>query len=262
MWRTIPEPKFEDIIVEYLDEGKVAVVSLNRPKKFNAFTFEQFDKFRQTMEYLGRRGSDVRAIVVTGVGKHFTAGLDLTSAMQMQELKNAGDESDPARAGQQFFGVVNALQEGLSSCEKVKVPVIAAVHGFCIGAGVDLISACDIRYCSKDTKFTIREVDIGLAADVGTLQRFPKVVGNDSWTRELAYTARFFDPEEAMKYGFVSKVFESAEATKKAAIDLAKLIASKSPVAVAASKQSIVYSRDHSVQEGLDHIATINSAML
>jgi delta(3,5)-delta(2,4)-dienoyl-CoA isomerase len=125
-----------------------------------------------------------------------------------------------------------------------------------------MISACDIRYCAKDTKFTIKEVDVGLAADVGTLQRFPKVVGNDSWTRELAYTARNFDSTEALEKGFVSKVLDTREQCIEEAIKLATFIASKSPVAVTASKQSLNYSRDHSVQEGLDHIATINAVML
>ncbi len=150
----------------------------------------------------------------------------------------------------------------MSSLEKVRVPVIAAIHGYCIGAGVDLTSACCIRMCSKDSVFTIKEVDIGLCADIGTIQRFQKVVGNESWARELAYTARNFGYEEALKFGFVSHVYDTAEECLKQAIALANVIASKSPVAVATSKQSIVYSRDHTVQEGLDHVALLNSVML
>ena len=140
--------------------------------------------------------------------------------------------------------------------------MIAAIHGYCIGAGVDLASACDIRICAKDTKFTIKEVDIGLAADIGTLQRFQKVVGNESWARELAYTARFFNHEEALQRGFVSSIHENKEEVLKQALALAQVIAAKSPVAVSTSKRSIVYSRDHTVQEGLDHISTLNASML
>jgi len=129
----------------------------------------------------------------------------------MQGLRSSGDDKDPARAGLDFFNVVGPLQESVSSLEHVRVPVIAAVNGLCIGAGVDLTSAADIRIASKSAKFTIKEVDIGLAADIGTIQRFQKIVGNDSWTRELAFTARFFSPEEALERGFLSKVTDTPE---------------------------------------------------
>lgn len=154
------------------------------------------------------------------------------------------------------------LQQSVSSLEKCRVPVIAAIHGFCIGAGVDLASAADIRICSKDTKFTIKEVDIGLAADIGTLQRFQKVVGNDSWARELAFTARYFDADEALVRGFVSKVADTPEACLNEAIALAVQIAGKSPIAVSTTKASLNFSRDHPVQAGLDHILLLNSVML
>ena len=172
MWRTVVEPNFEEVKVSYLDDGKVAVVKMNRAKKFNAITFEMFDKIKAVFEYLGRNGSEVRAIVFTGEGANFTSGLDLKSAMQMQGMRSTGSDRDPARASFDFFQVVTPLQESVSSLEKVRVPVIAAVNGLCIGAGVDLSSAADIRICSKTAKFTIKEVDIGLAADIGTLQRF------------------------------------------------------------------------------------------
>ena len=167
MWRTITEPNHEEVKVQYLNEGKVAVVTMNRPKKFNAITFQMFDKIKEVFQYIGRPGSEVRAIVFAGEGKHFTAGLDLKSAAEMQGLRNA--DKDPARAGLDFFQVVSPLQESVSSLEKVRVPVIAAINGLCIGAGVDLCSAADIRIASKGSRFTIKEVDIGLAADIGTL---------------------------------------------------------------------------------------------
>jgi len=140
--------------------------------------------------------------------------------------------------------------------------VIAVAHGYCIGAGIDLLSACDIRICSEDTKFTIKEVDIGICADIGTIQRFQKIVGNDSWVRELAYTARFFSSAEARANGFISTILKDKDEALKHAEGIAKLIASKSPVAVNVTKQSILFSRDHTVQQGLDHIKTLNGAML
>ena len=142
------------------------------------------------------------------------------------------------------------------------MPVICAVHGYCIGAGVDLITACDIRLATADAKLTIKEVDIGICADLGTIQRFQKVVGNDSWTRELAYTARFFTGAEALSKGLFSQVYDTRERCVEEAYKLARVIASKSPVAVNITKKSLNYSRDHTVEEGLNHIAELNGVML
>ena len=228
-------------------------------------TGQAFDELKAVMEYLGRIDSEVRAIVLTGNGKHFSAGLDLKAAQDMNKLKvdPDKDDQDPARSSLKFLhGMVKPIQESVSSIELVRVPVIAAMHGFVIGGGIDMSSACDVRYASKDTKFTIKEVDIGLAADIGTLQRFQKVVGNDSWTRELCYTSRIFTPDEALEKGFLSKVLATQEECVQEAIKLATLIATKSPVAVTTTKQSLCYSRDHTVQEGLDHICWLNSVML
>ena len=180
----------------------------------------------------------------------------------MQNFKTSGAQKDPARAAIDFFQVVQPLAECVASLEKVRVPVIASMNGLVIGAGIDFTSAADIRYCSRGTTFTIKELDYGLAADIGTLQRFQKVVGNKSWARELALTARFFSAEESLEHGFVSKVTDTPEQCLEEAIKTAKLIAEKSPVAITATKLSLIYSRDNSVQAGLDHIATLNSAML
>ena len=137
--------------------------------------------------------------------------------------------------------------------------MIACVHGFCVGGGVDLMTACDIRYCTQDAWYSVKEVDIGLAADIGTLQRFPKIVGNDSLVRELVYTARKFTSEEANRLGLVSKIVPDYEALIKAGLELAKEIASKSPVAVQGSKINLIYSRDHSVDESLKFIVSVFS---
>jgi enoyl-CoA hydratase len=160
------EPKLEEISLRYLDEGKVAIVALNRPKKYNAIRWENFFEIKQVMDYLQRQGSEVRAIILTGIGKHFTAGIDLNSAMDLQKLK---DGEDPARNAMAILNMGGPLQDALSSLSTVRVPVIAAVHGLCIGAGVDLVSACDIRICEKASKFTIKELEIGMATDIGTL---------------------------------------------------------------------------------------------
>ena len=158
--------------------------------------------------------------------------------------------------------LIAPLQRQTTIVEKCRVPVISALHGYVIGAGVDLASASDIRICSKDAKFSIKEIDLGMCADLGTIQRFQKIIGNDSFFRELAYTGRFFSPDEALKQGFVSAVAENKEECFKKAFALAKEIAQKSPVGIATLKQNIVYSRDHTVDEGLNHILLLNMAML
>lgn len=146
--------------------------------------------------------------------------------------------------------------------EQVRVPVIAAINGLCLGAGNDFITTCDVRICTTSSRFSIKEVDLGLASDIGVHQRFQKIVGNSSTARELAFTGREFTAAEALRLGYVSQVTQSNEECLAAALKLASTIASKSPVAVSTSKMSIVYSRDHSVQDGLNHIALLNSVML
>ncbi|XP_039510158.1 delta(3,5)-Delta(2,4)-dienoyl-CoA isomerase, mitochondrial-like [Pimephales promelas] len=141
-------------------------------------------------------------------------------------------------------------------------PVIVAVHGGCIGGGVDLITACDIRLCTQDAWFQIKEVDIGLAADVGTLQRLPKVIGSRSLVNELAFTARKMHADEAKSCGLVSRVFPDKEAMMAGALEMAGEIASKSPVGVQGTKVNLLYSRDHSVAESLDYMSTWNMSML
>jgi Delta3,5-Delta2,4-dienoyl-CoA isomerase len=134
------------------------------------------------------------------------------------------------------------------------VRVICILHGAAIGIAIDISSACDIRVASRDTKLSIKEVDIGLAADLGTLQRFPRLVGNDSWTRELALSGRFFSASEALERGFVSYVLESQGKALEKGMDIAKTIVLKSPVAVQGTKILLDYSRDHTVREGITRL--------
>lgn len=243
--------------------GTIHSVIINRPKKMNAVSFEAMHEIRHYLEnHINPFASGARVVVFYGEGKHFTAGLDLGSAADIGDVGKPEEDADVARKSVRIYDHVLWLQDHVSALEKCRVPVICAITGYCIGAGVDLSSACCIRLASKDAKFTIKEVDIGLAADIGTLQRFQKVIGNESWARELAYTARYFGAEEALSKGFLSSVYETRDQCLEAAYALAKTIASKSPVAVNATKKSIIFSRDHSVAEGLNHIALMNGAML
>lgn len=203
---------------------------------------------------------ECRVIVLSAAGKIFCAGID------MQDMMNLGqklvEHDDVARKCKILQQKIRSYQDSFTAIEKCPKPVIAAVHNACIGAGIDMISAADIRYCTSDAWFQIKEVDIGLAADVGTLQRFPKIVGSDSLTRELVYTARKFTSSEALQCGFISRLFDNQESLLENSMKLAEEIASKSPVAVQGSKINLIYSRDHSVSESLDYIAIYNQAML
>ncbi|KAJ3408065.1 putative enoyl CoA hydratase [Chytridiales sp. JEL 0842] len=208
--------------------------------------------------YQIKSDSDVRAVVISGGdSKGFSAGLDLGDFTSLLSF-----EGDHARAALKFLPMVDLMQESFTAIEECNKPVVAAIHGVCIGGGVDLITACDIRYCSEDALFSVREVDIGLAADVGTLQRLPKVVGNQSWVREVCMTARNFGAAEASQQGLVSGVVKDKAVLVEHCMKLAKSLASKSPVAVAGTKHVLNYSRDHTVAEGLKYVGLWNASML
>ncbi|KAI8884967.1 ClpP/crotonase [Backusella circina FSU 941] len=239
-----------------VDTDGVAQVILNRPKKLNAFNDQQVNDVRDTFRAINDDDS-IKVVVVSGSGRMFTAGLDLSET----QLKSLGT-GDPARAAFKNRGHIQNFQNAFTAIEECSKPVIAAVHSACFGAGVDLITACDIRYCTKDAFFCVKEIDVGLAADVGSLQRLPKVIGNHSLVRELCYTGRNMYAKEALECGFVNKVEENYDALLAEALKVAKNIASKSPVALVGTKHLLNYSRDHSVAEGLAYTVTWNAAML
>ncbi|KAG0374376.1 MAG: ClpP/crotonase-like domain-containing protein [Linnemannia gamsii] len=233
----------------------VAHVELNRPKKLNAINDAMWADIGAVFNQL-RDDEDVRSIVLSGSGRCFTSGLDLFS------LNLPIVQDDPSRTAFKIRPFIKKLQDSLTAIEICDKAVVAAIHGPCIGGGIDITTACDIRYASKDAYFSVKEVDIGLAADVGTLQRLPKVVGNIGWVRELCLTGRNFDSKEALEQGFISKILPDHEAVLAAALATAKVIAEKSPVAAMGTKHVLNYSRDHTVQEGLDYTATWNQVML
>ena len=155
------------------------------------------------------------------------------------------DKSDPARSALAFLPVIHGMQDAISAIEKCRQPVIAAVHGACIGAGLDLITACDIRFCSKDALFCVKEVDLAITADLGVFQRLPKLIGNVGWIKEVALTGRPFSSQEAFKQGLINQVFDSPDAllgflslysSLEGAFPLARTIAEKAPVAVVGIK--------------------------
>lgn len=239
-------------------DAHVATVRLNRPDKANAMNWAMWQDIRSAMQWADRT-PEVRVVIVEGEGKHFTSGIDLTMMMGLQaQIK---DDCE-GRSREKLRALVLELQDTLSSIDRCRKPVLAAIHGGCVGGGVDLISCTDMRYCSADAYFTIKEIDIGMVADVGTLQRLPKLIGNQGIVREMAFTGRKVLADEAQRIGLVNQVYESREALQAGVREMAALIASKSPLSIRGTKEMLNYSRDHSVADGLNYIATWNAAML
>uniref|UniRef100_A0A8C7BC16 Delta(3,5)-Delta(2,4)-dienoyl-CoA isomerase, mitochondrial n=1 Tax=Neovison vison TaxID=452646 RepID=A0A8C7BC16_NEOVI len=255
--REEPDHNYESLRVTAAQKH-ILHVQLNRPEKRNAMN-KAF--WREMVECFNKiaQDPDCRAVVISGAGKLFTAGIDLMD-MALEILQPQGD--DVARTSWYLRSLISKYQETFSVIEKCPKPVIAAIHGACVGAGVDLITACDIRYCAQDAFFQVKEVDIGLAADVGTLQRLPKVIGNQSLVNKLAFTCRKMMADEALGSGLVSRVFPDEVQMLDAAFTLAAEISTKSPMAVQSTKINLVYSRNHSVAEGLNYAATWNMSML
>lgn len=257
-------PEYEFLEILHCDSEGVMLILLNRPRKRNAVHAKLWKEIGSVFRQLPCIASP-RAIVLAGNGKDFCAGIDLLDPSLMMGAPNTSDGSGNcvARIGlSTILPKVQEMQECFTALEKCPIPVIAAVHGNCIGAGIDLIAAADVRWCAPETVFSVREVVIGLTADVGVLQRLPKIAGgNQSLVRELCLTGRNFDAKEAAALGLVSRITSSDNIVQEA-LQLARRIACLSPVAVQGTKKAILYARDHSVQDGLEQVAYFNSLAL
>jgi len=246
-------PTFETL--ELCVDNHVAEVYLNRPDKANAMNAPMWDELQACFEWLDQEPT-VRAVILAGNGRHFCAGIDLEMLAGV-----AGDEQELGRRMEAFRRHVLKLQGNLTAIERCRKPVLAAIHNTCVGGGIDMVTCCDMRYASEDAWFSVREVDMGLAADVGTLQRLPKIIP-DGVARELAYTARSMEAEEAREVGLVNRVFEHREQMLDEVRKIAAGIAAKSPLAVRSTKEMLLYTRDHSVAESLNYVATWNAGIL
>lgn len=246
---------YQTLAVELADH--IATVTLNRPDKANAMEEAMWHEIRAAMEWADET-PEVRCVILRGAGRHFTSGIDLAMLATLGERIR---DADAARGREKLRRIILDLQDCITAVERCRKPVLAAIHGACIGGGVDLVTACDMRYCSADARFAVKEIDVGMTADVGTLQRLPRLIG-EGMARELAYTGRNVDAAEAAAIGLVNRVFDSAEALEGGVRDIAATIAAKSPLAVRGSKEMITYARDHSVADGLNYVATWNAALL
>lgn len=234
----------------------VATVHINVPAKANALDVGGWREVRDCMESLDV-DSNVRVIILTSIGTYFCAGIDISVLSDLQRTGHGG----AGRTARHTTTIIKELQDCISSIERCRKPVIAAVQGACIGGGVDLVAACDMRYCSDEAYFTIKEVDLGLIADLGTLQRLPYVL-NAGRLAELAYTGRKLDGSEAASIGLVNESYPSSEDLDQKVQALAQQIAGKSPLIIQGIKETLLYQRDQSVRAGLDRVATLNGAYL
>jgi enoyl-CoA hydratase len=232
----------------------VAHLVLNRPEAMNTMNPAFWRELDEVLTALHREGN-ARALVISSTGKHFSAGMALETFGGAITLDDTSPEGRAA-----VFDLLGDLQATFTKLETLRIPVIAAIHGGCIGGAVDMVTACCIRYATADAFFCVQEINIGMVADVGTLQRLPKLMPL-GMVKELAYTGRRLSAQKALTHGLVNEVFDTQEAMLAAALQCAAEIASKPPVAIWGTKQVIHYARDHSVDDALKQMGWIQGAI-
>jgi enoyl-CoA hydratase len=236
-------------------DNNVAHITLNRPDAFNSMNVDFWQEFPKIINEINNEAA-ARVIVISSTGKHFCAGMDLAVFTQGNQGKNL----ELGRKHEQLRRTVLKLQECFNVVEKARMPVLMAIQGGCIGGAVDMISAADCRYCTEDAFFSIEETKLGMTADLGTLQRLPKLISMGI-VKELAYTGRRMPATEAKAVGLVNNVYPDQEQMIAAVMEIAMDIASRSPLAVLGCKEMINYARDHSVSDSLHYMAVWQSGM-
>ncbi|MGC5699041.1 crotonase/enoyl-CoA hydratase family protein [Pseudomonas sp. NFXW11] len=246
--------EYQAFRVELADN--IAHVQINRPDKINAMNAAFWSEIVEIFRWIDDNDA-VRVVVLSGAGKHFSSGIDL---MLLAGVANELGK-DVGRNARLLRRKILELQASFNAVDNCRKPVLAAIQGYCLGGAIDLISACDMRYAAEDAQFSIKEIDIGMAADVGTLQRLPRIIG-DGILRELAYTGRTFGAEEARSIGLVNRTYSDASSLLDGVMEIAREIAAKSPIAVSGTKEMLSYMRDHRIDDGLEYVATWNASML
>jgi enoyl-CoA hydratase len=235
----------------------VAWVRLDRPDKANALDQALWSAIGKAFEWIDAEDA-IRVAVLGGNGRHFCAGIDFGLIGAILAGLNG---LKPGRKEERLRRIILELQAAFTAIEHCRKPVLAAVQGLCLGGGLDLIATCDVRYAAADARFALKEVDLGIVADIGSLQRLPYLLG-EGRVRELAFTGREFDAAEAFEMGLVNRVYATPAELLAGVEETARLIAAKSPLTVRGIKQVMNYSRDHSIVSGLEFVATWNAAML
>jgi len=243
------------------ESDHVAHIQLNRPDKMNSMIPEFWTELPEIVRTISAEGR-ARAIVISSTGKHFSAGMDLAvfTGGGLAEGEAGPRSREMGRVRARLRETALLLQGSFTALEQARMPVLAAIHGGCVGGAVDLVTACDLRYATADAFFVVQEINIGMTADVGTLQRLPKIVP-DGIARELAYLGGRLPAQRAYEVGLVNELFDDHAALVAGVLDRAAQIAAKSPLAIWGSKEMITYARDHSVADGLNYIATWQTGM-
>ncbi|MFN4360229.1 MAG: enoyl-CoA hydratase-related protein [Hylemonella sp.] len=235
-------------------QDHIAHLVLNRPEAMNTMHPQFWRELDQVLTQL-HTGQAARVLVISSTGKHFSAGMALETFGGAITLD---DRSAEGRAA--IFDLLTDMQATFSKLESLRIPVIAAIHGGCIGGAVDMVSACCLRYATSDAFFCIQEINIGMVADVGTLQRLPKLIPLGV-VKELAYTGRRMPAAQALGYGLVNQMFDTPEALLAGAMQTAQEIAAKPPVAIWGTKQALHYARDHGVDDALRQMGWLQGAI-
>ena len=235
-------------------ENHIAHLVLNKPEAMNTMHPTFWRELDAVLTDLHQDGK-ARALVISSTGKHFSAGMALETFAGAITMD---DQSPEGRAA--IFDVLTDMQATFTKLETLRIPVIAAIQGGCIGGAVDMVSACCIRYATAQTFFCIQEINIGMVADVGTLQRLPKLIPL-AVVKEMAYTGKRLDAQRALQYGLVNAIFDTEAAMLEAALQCATDIASKPPIAIWGTKQAIHYARDHSVDDALKQMGWLQGAI-
>jgi enoyl-CoA hydratase len=238
----------------------IAHIVLNRPEKRNNMNGAFWDELPAIIRDIDENAR-ARVIVISSTGPHFCGGLDVSMFASGVVTDESTDVARRRQKGANFLNTVSIMQDSFSALEACRLPVLAAIQGGCIGGGVDLVTACDMRYATRDAFVTIYETKIGMTADVGTFPRIVKLIP-EGLVREMAYTGRRVSAEEARDMGLVNRVYDTHEDMLAGVMEIAREIAANAPLAVHGCKRAITYARDHSTQEGLEWIGMWNASML
>jgi enoyl-CoA hydratase/carnithine racemase len=245
---------YKALKVEIAD--KIAHIQLNRPDAYNSMNLDFWKELPTVVQEISDAAS-ARVIVLSSTGKHFCAGMDLSVFTDGSAIKN---DVEPGRRHLDLRNSVLQLQDVFNRFENARMPVLAAVQGGCIGGAVDMVSACDSRYCTEESFFSIEETKLGMTADLGTMQRLPHLIPQ-GLMRELAYTGRRMYAAEAKEFGLVNKVYSDQNAMLEGVMEIAGQIAARSPLAVTGAKEMINYSRDHNMADSLNAMSLWQSGM-